>query len=799
MPPEFAVAVPAFHRAHDYAGLWAIEETRGRALAALAARTDLAAHVARAEPPRLRSAITSVPVSGGKSVAVIRVAGTLMKGESSLTASTSTVQLRRDVRKAAADPEVLAILLAIDSPGGTVAGTADLAAEVKAAAKKKPVWAHADDLCASAAYWVASQCERVFANDATALVGSIGTVLTLYDASAAAEREGVKPLVFATGPLKGAGTPGAAVTADQVAYFQAMVDETQKSFDRAVRLGRGLTEKQLADVRTGGVFAAPEAEAKRLIDGVKSFDATLQLLAAEARQKTPRPAGSAAAPLTPTARAEAPMDETLLVTAPTPTPAAGGTPAVTAEVAPDLTRTRAEFAAELRRVAAVQAACKGHPDIAADAVEKGWTVERAELEVLRRAGRAAAAAGAPLVPARPAADAQVLEAALCLAGGVRPAAVAGHLAAADRERVMNEALSARFRGFGLHALMDATIHAAGGHFVGSRKSNDFIREAIAADRTLRAAGGMQAGAGGFSTVSLSGILGNVANKALIEAYTAVEVVWNMIAAVRSHSDFKANTRYRLDSTGAFKKVGQDGELKHVGLSEAGYTNQLSTYGAVIALTRQMMINDDLGAFLDLPKLMGRMGALRIEEAVFVLLLSNPSSFFAAGNRNLTTGAGGAFSLASLTTLEQKFRDQVDSNAKPILVSPQLVLVPTPLKVDADTIFAEKLLITGENATKTARNPHAGKFKPVTSPYLNNTNVKDQDGAAITGQSATAWYMFADPNVRAAVAVAFLNGQQTPTIESADTAFDTLGMQWRAFNDFGVGMEDPAAAQKANGA
>jgi hypothetical protein len=214
-----------------------------------------------------------------------------------------------------------------------------------------------------------------------------------------------------------------------------------------------------------------------------------------------------------------------------------------------------------------------------------------------------------------------------------------------------------------------------------------------------------------------------------------------------------------------------------------------------------MVNDDLGAFLEIPRLVGRMSALRVEEAVFVTLLSNPASFFAVGNRNLLTGAGSALSLSALTTAEATFANQVDSNGKPVLVSPKILLVPTVLKVTAESIFKnDKIEITGStDRTTTNDNPHVGKFRPVSSPYLNNTNLLDQDGAAISGQSSTGYYLFADPGVRAAIAVAFLNGQQTPTIESDETSFNTLGMQWRGYHDFGVGMEDPNAAQRNAGA
>jgi hypothetical protein len=429
--------------------------------------------------------------------------------------------------------------------------------------------------------------------------------------------------------------------------------------------------------------------------------------------------------------------------------------------------------------------------IAAHAIRSNWSTDRAELEIIR--------AGRPNPqPNRAGANdanrlqALTVEAAICLTAGISPDRLAGGLAAADRERVMNEATGSRFRGYGLHAVMDEAIRAAGQSFHGSRRTNDFIRAAFEADRTIRASQG-------FTTVSLSNVLGNTANKAMLAAYEAQNTTWREIAAVRSHTDFKAVSRFRMDSTGAFKKVGPDGELKHVGLTDTAYTNQLATYGAIIALTRQMMINDDLGAFLDIPRFLGRMSAVRVEEAVYVTLLSNPSSFFHANNNNLLTGAGSALDSDALTASETAFMNQVDSNGKPIMTMPDRILVGTALGVTANTLYKDTTILTDGDDLAYYANPNAGKYRPVVTPYLNNTAIRDQDGAAITGQSATQWYQFANPAVRAAIAVAFLNGMETPTIEDAETDFATLGRQWRAYHDFGVGMEDTTAAVKNAGA
>jgi len=263
---------------HEYFGAWAHEPERLLAQWQMVRSIDFARHMAAPQPARPTN-VETVPGKSGQSVAVIKIAGTLMKQQSSM-GGTSTTQLRRDIRTAANDPSVSGLLLAIDSPGGTVAGTADLADEVSKARRRKPVWAHIDDLGASAAYWVASQADAIFANTHTALIGSIGTVMTFYDESKAAANGGVEVLVFATGPLKGAGTPGSAITEEQRAYFQKMIESSQVHFDAAVKSGRGMTQTQLNAVRTGGVFLASEALSLKLIDGIRPYEKTLAELSA---------------------------------------------------------------------------------------------------------------------------------------------------------------------------------------------------------------------------------------------------------------------------------------------------------------------------------------------------------------------------------------------------------------------------------------------------------------------------------------------------------------------------------------
>jgi phage major head subunit gpT-like protein len=442
---------------------------------------------------------------------------------------------------------------------------------------------------------------------------------------------------------------------------------------------------------------------------------------------------------------------------------------------------RAEAAAEAKRIAAVRKVCGGkHAEIEAKSIEEGWDSTRTELEVLRVSRPQGPAIHATSGKAPTCAT---IEAALCLSVKM------------SEEKVVNwygaqtvEAAQARdMRGIGLHELFFHVIHAAGGYARPGRMTDDTIRTAFEADRTLRAAGGS------FSTITLSGILSNVANKALLEAYSGVEGIATRICAQTDVNDFKQVTRYRMTGQGTFEKVGPDGELKHAQLTEESFTNQIDTYGKIIALTRQMSINDDLGAFLQIPRILGRQSAIAVESAVFTLLLSNPSNFFSVGNKNYFSGADTTLQISSLTTAEQMFLDQTDKDGKPILISPAILLTPTSLKVTGQQLMTETRVneTTTSDKPKPANNPHAGKWEPLSSPYLNSQGI--------AGSSAVAWYLLANPADVAAMEIAYLRGLRTPTIESGETDFDTLGMKWRGFFDFGVAMQDFRAAVKSKGA
>lgn len=344
-----------------------------------------------------------------------------------------------------------------------------------------------------------------------------------------------------------------------------------------------------------------------------------------------------------------------------------------------------------------------------------------------------------------------------------------------------EAASRQYpRGIGLQELIIEAACANGANPGCHRLSaGNWYEVTSAACRTIQA---------GSSAVNLPGLLGNVLNRRLLDGFGSVSTAWRDIADVASVTDFRAFQSYRLVSGGGFQKVANGGELKHGELGESQYTNQVETYGEILSLTRQDIINDDLNAFARVPFLLGQEAGIKINEIFWGVFLAN-SDFFKADNANVATSA--PLSVAGLTSALAVFRG-LKENGRLLGQTPAILLVPTELEVVANQLFADQqLLADGVASSKSlafATNPHRGKYKPVVSPYLSE--------ASFPGYSATSWYLLSDPRFRAAIQIAFLNGVQSPHVETAEAEFNKLGLQYRAYLDWGCALQDPKAGVKA---
>ena len=221
-------------------------------------------------PEPTRNALLAV-VDG---VGIIDLHGPLMRQpdliSSLLFGATDMDLVTAAIAEAVARDDVKSVLLDINSPGGTVNGTPELAQAVADAAKLKTTYAFSAGQMCSAAYWIASQADAIYATP-SARVGSIGVLLPMLDETKAFEQAGLKVELFAAGKFKSVGVPGVSLTDEQRAWLQADIDEIYGDFKAAV-LARG--RRITADVMEGQCFSGRKASYNSLTSGVVQDRAT---------------------------------------------------------------------------------------------------------------------------------------------------------------------------------------------------------------------------------------------------------------------------------------------------------------------------------------------------------------------------------------------------------------------------------------------------------------------------------------------------------------------------------------------
>jgi protease-4 len=240
--------------------VWAIDpmtlEAFGRGLH-MAMRGEIRA----ADPVRVAPAPASV------GVAVIPMFGAIGKYMSQMeldcVGGCDLNRVSATLRAAIDNPEVDAVLLHINSPGGVVTGTPEFASLVKELSKKKPIYAYTDQMMASAAYWIGAACNAIIASP-SASVGSIGVYMALVDQSRYLDKKGIDVHLIRAGRLKGLGMPGT-WNDEAAAHLQASVDEVYENFTGWVRQMRGNIAD---DTMQGQTFSAVRARELGLIDDV---------------------------------------------------------------------------------------------------------------------------------------------------------------------------------------------------------------------------------------------------------------------------------------------------------------------------------------------------------------------------------------------------------------------------------------------------------------------------------------------------------------------------------------------------
>lgn len=252
-------------------------------------KIDVAAIEARIGKP-LKNEQTRYSVEGG--VAIIPIDGVLSKKMnlfSEISGGVSTQMLGHTFQQAIDDPTVHSIILAIDSPGGTVDGTQNVADQIFASRGKKKVVALASGMMGSAAYWIGSAADQVFISSDTDIVGSIGVVATHIDYSQQEHARGVKITEIAAGKYKRIASQHEPLTPEGRASIQDQIDHVYSIFVDSVAKHRGVSSQDVLDkMADGRIFLGKKARDAGLVDGVSTLDALVGQLNQEYTDKQRR-------------------------------------------------------------------------------------------------------------------------------------------------------------------------------------------------------------------------------------------------------------------------------------------------------------------------------------------------------------------------------------------------------------------------------------------------------------------------------------------------------------------------------
>lgn len=323
-----------------------------------------------------------------------------------------------------------------------------------------------------------------------------------------------------------------------------------------------------------------------------------------------------------------------------------------------------------------------------------------------------------------------------------------------------------FRGMSLHQLMADCAMRCGVRDAHRLSPDELWREMAVQSR------------GQFAdTSSFVSIINSTLYATIAKAYATAPTTYQYWTSTGSNPDFKKMTRYRLAATGEMQEIPENGEFKTVGGKDEGVETGLKTYGKKFGFSRQTIINDDLGTVSRLITAQVRSNQRFINQKCYEALTKNAKIYdgknlFDASHHNLFTGAEP--SIASFNEMIVAMSQQKDIDNKGVLnIKPRFVLAPVALGMAIRQILESTADPNGANSGVV--NPMRGAFQLITDAKLDIANPE-------------GYYAVADPNDVDTIEVTYLNGKRTPTLESR-ASWDTLGIEYRMFHDFGINIID----------
>jgi len=282
----------------------------------------------------------------------------------------------------------------------------------------------------------------------------------------------------------------------------------------------------------------------------------------------------------------------------------------------------------------------------------------------------------------------------------------------------------------------------------------------------------------LSTSDFPYILADVANKTLRQAYEAYPRTFTAFCRRTSAADFKYIHRVQLGEAPSLQKVAEGGEFTRGSMADARERYRIETYGRMVPITRQTIVNDDLQAFTRVPAAFGVAAATLESDVVWALITGNVTlndgvQLFHSSRGNALTGAGSALGLTGLGAAMAAMAKFKGLDGSTVLnIQPRYLIVPAALQMTAYQIISPNLVPA---QTSGVVPEYMRVLSPVVEPRLDVA-------------SATAWYLAADPNQIDTIEYAYLDGQDGVYIETRQ-GFDVDGVEIKARLDFGAGVID----------
>ncbi|MCV2365538.1 HK97 family phage prohead protease [Paucibacter sp. DJ1R-11] len=297
--------------------------------------------------------------------------------------------------------------------------------------------------------------------------------------------------------------------------------------------------------------------------------------------------------------------------------------------------------------------------------------------------------------------------------------------------------------------------------------------------------------GMHSSSDFSSLMANVASKRLRASYEENPGTYTRWARRAPNApDFKNMSVVQLAAMPDLLQVNEHGEFKYGVLKDGAETYSLLTYGRIVALTRQAIINDDLRAFDRLVTGFGASSARLENRTVYAQLTANAAlsdsvALFHATHANLGTGAPSALQFSALSDGRKAMRLQKGLQSEELNLAPSYLIVPASLEQTAYQLTSSNYTPAKQVDVNEFRQGGRTSLEPIVEPIL--------DAA-----SATAWYLAATNSQVDTVEYCYLDGAEGPVIES-EVGFEVDGIQFKCREDFAAKAIDYRGLYKANGA